>query len=350
MREVAILGAGIGAQHLDGFLAVPDRFRVRWICDLDAARARPLCERSGARFTTDMAQVLADPAVAVVDVCLPPDLHFAACSAALEAGKQVICEKPLVPSLAQADRLAEIAARTGRQVFPVFQYRYGPGTAQLRALIAAGLAGRPLVATLETHWHRPAEYYAVPWRGTWAGERGGAILGHAIHIHDLLAWLLGPVAEVHAMLATRVNAIEVEDCAALAIRLESGALATSSVTLGAATDTSRLRLAFEHLTVESGLNPYRPAEGQWTFTARAPAEQAAVDAVLAKVTAPLAGYAGLFAAVAAALDGRPGDEVTLADARRSLEFVTAVYHSARTHAPVALPLGPEHPLYSGWTP
>src|SRR5690606_23848314 len=107
--------------------------------------------------------------------------------------------------------------------------------------------------------------------------------------------------------------IEVEDCAALAIRMQSGALVTSSVTLGAADDTSRLRFCFEGLTAESGRLPYRPAEDRWTFTARAPAAQAAIDACLAAVPAVPAGYAGLFAAIGDALDGRPGGEVTLED-------------------------------------
>lgn len=350
MHNVAIVGAGIGAQHLDGFLALPETYRVTHICDLDAARAAPLCTASGAAYAADFKALLADPAVEIIDICLPPKLHFETCAAALEAGKHVICEKPLVASLAEADRLAEIAARTGRQVFPVFQYRYGPGIAQLKALIAAGLAGKPYVATLETHWNRQPDYYAIPWRGTWAGEQGGAILGHAIHIHDLVADILGPVAEVHALLATRVNIIEVEDCAALSLRMESGALVTSSVTLGAATDTSRLRFVFEGFTAESARNPYRPAEGEWTFAARAPTSQAAIEAALADVQPVAPGYAGLFAAAAEALAGRPGAEVTLTDARRSLEFVTAVYAASRSGAPVALPLGPDHPLYGGWMP
>jgi predicted dehydrogenase len=57
----------------------------------------------------------------------------------------------------------------------------------------------------------------VPWRGTWAGEAGGAILGHAIHAHDLLCRYFGPVAQVQARLATRVNEIETEDCAAVSM-------------------------------------------------------------------------------------------------------------------------------------
>ncbi len=350
-RRIAIVGAGIGAQHLAGFWQLRDRFTVACVCDLDDTRAQALAvQYEGVGVTPDLAGVLADPAIDIVDICLPPHLHFRACMDAMEAGKDVICEKPLVPSLKEADALAVRAAETGRQIFPVFQYRYGLGTAQLAALTAAGLAGRCHAGSLETHWDRDAAYYAVDWRGTWAGESGGALLGHAIHIHDILTGILGPVARVHAELATRVNDIEVEDCAALAIRMAEGAVVTSSVTLGAAGNTSRLCLMFEGFTVESDHAPYAPALAGWSFTARAPRTQGQIDAVLASVAAPKLGYAGLFEAVADALDGRPGREVTLADARRSLEFVTACYASAREGRPVALPLGPDHPLYGSWLP
>ncbi|WP_240610995.1 Gfo/Idh/MocA family protein [Oceaniglobus ichthyenteri] len=351
IRSVSIIGAGIGAQHLLGYGALPDRYQIHSICDLDAERGGALARtHPDVTYGNDYNAILADPKVDVVDICLPPHLHFSAILAALEAGKIVVCEKPLVASLAEADQLADKVAQTGGIVSPVFQYRYGLGTAQLLALIEAGLAGRCYAGTLETHWNREKPYYDIPWRGTWAGERGGALLGHAIHIHDLLAWLIGPVAQVFADTATRVNDIEVEDCAALSIRMECGALITSSVTLGAADDTSRMRLLFEGFTVESDHAPYSLAEKSWRFTARAPTTQTQIDAVLAQVSEAKTGFAGMFEALADTLDGQGGRDVTLQDGRRSLEFVTAVYASARSNLPVALPLARDHPLYGGWVP
>lgn len=350
-RRVCILGAGIGAQHLEGYLALPDRFCVTHICDLDTARAAKLADPHGIPVTSDLPAMLADPEIDVIDNCLPPHLHFQVCMEALEAGKAVICEKPLVPSLREADALAEKLAQTKGFLSPVFQYRFGLGTAQLQALIDAGLAGRCYAGSLETHWDRPATYYSAnDWRGTWAGESGGALLGHAIHIHDLLPAILGPVAQVFADVGTRVNEIEVEDCAALSVRMKSGALITSSVTLGCAENISRMRLMFEGFTVESDHAPYSLATQAWRFVARAPTNQDQIDDVLAEVTEAKSGYAGMFEAVADAMDGAGGREVTLTDARRSIEFVTACYHSARVNAPVQLPLGADHPLYGSWLP
>ena len=350
MHNVSIVGAGIGAEHARSYAALPDLFQVAEICDLDETRAAPLAKELGARYTADLEQVLANPQIDIVDICLPPHLHYQSCLDALEAGKTVVCEKPLVSSLEEADALAAKSAETGRRIFPVFQYRYGLGSAQLFALMKAGLAGNCYAGSLETHWDRSADYYAVDWRGTWAGEQGGAILGHAIHIHDLLTAFLGPVQKIYAETATRVNKIEVEDCAALAITMASGAVVTSSVTLGTAGNISRLRLMFEGFTVESDQSPYAPAKAGWTFAARAPTKQREIDAVLSNVGAVEAGYTGMFRAMAEALGGNVGREVTLEDGRRSLEFVTAVYASARSGGAVTLPLGVEHPLYSGWVP
>lgn len=348
--NVCVVGAGIGAAHLRGYAELPDRFSIHSVCDIDEARGRALAAEFGAGFTADLTAVLEDSAIDLVDICLPPHMHLGACLAALDAGKKVICEKPLVASLKEADQLADKLRETSGFLSPVFQYRFGLGTAQLRALIDAGLAGKAYAGTLETHWDRPASYYEVDWRGTWAGERGGAILGHAIHIHDLLPSMIGPVASVYAELATRVNDIEVEDCAALSVRMANGALITSSVTLGAADNTSRMRLMFEGFTVESDHAPYSPAEKAWHFVARAPTSQREIDEVLARVGAVKTGYAGMFEAVADALAGDSSDVVSLEDGRRSLEFVTAAYASARSGKAVNLPLDADHPLYESWLP
>jgi len=350
MIGVAIVGAGIGAEHLKGYLALPERFSVKAICDLDVERARTVANGTSIHVTADLDEVLADPSIQLIDVCLPPHLHFPITLKAHAAGKDVVCEKPLVRSLEEANALLESVKTTGRSIFPVFQYRFGPAMRQLRALIDAGLAGKSYVASSEVHWNRGKGYYDIPWRGTWKGECGGAILGHAIHAHDLICYVLGPVEEVFTMADTRVNTIETEDCAALSFRMKNGALATSSVTLGAAEDTSRLRFCFEGFTAESGSLPYRPAEDKWRFIARAPTTQAQIDAVLATVGDGENGFTGFVEAIADAMEGRGGKEVTVTDGLQSIELVTAIYRSAREGKPVRLAEAAEGQWIKGWAP
>jgi len=179
MIRVAILGAGIGAEHLAGYRALPDLFEVAVICDLDAVRAQSIAGEI--RVSTDSDAVLHDPQIDLIDICLPPHLHVPISLKALAAGKHVICEKPLATSLADIDQLERAEGASKGTLFPVFQYRFGRAMDQLVALQSAGLLGQPHMASLETHWARDAAYYAVPWRGTWAGECGGRLCRAQFH-------------------------------------------------------------------------------------------------------------------------------------------------------------------------
>jgi predicted dehydrogenase len=351
MIKVAILGAGIGAEHLAGYRNLPGDYNVVVMCDLDAARAKAATENDPSiKIISDIEAVMADPDIDLIDICLPPHLHVPIALQALSVGKHVICEKPIARSLAEIDQLEDALSKTDARIFPVFQYRFGLGFEQVQAVLNSGLAGKPLVATAETHWNRLPSYYEIAWRGTWAGEAGGALLSHAIHAHDLISFVLGPVSALHAFTDTRVNEIETEDCASISMKMQNGALVTSSVTLGAAQDTSRFRFCFENLTIESGLLPYTPSDGRWIFTARGDANQEEIDAVIANVEAPLSGFSGFLKAISDAVGGNAEKEVSFADGRRSIEFVTAVYLSAREGRLVNLPISENEKLYAGWSP
>ena len=131
MIRVAIIGAGIGQAHLKAYLALPDLYTVVTICDLDARRAQDIIDaEAGDRVSipvaTDLSDVLSSSDIDLIDICLPPHLHFSVASDALKAGKHVVCEKPMVPSLREADALIDIAHRSKCLLSPVFQYRYGP--------------------------------------------------------------------------------------------------------------------------------------------------------------------------------------------------------------------------------
>lgn len=350
MIRVAILGAGIGREHLAAYHALPAQFEVCHIVDRDLARIEEIRGDASFAACADVAEVLQNPSVDLIDICLPPNLHKDTCLAALKAGKHVICEKPLATSLEDVDQIIAAAKDADRKVFPVFQYRYGPALAQFQTLLDSGKCGRPLVASLETHWNRGRDYYAVPWRGTWQGEQGGAVLCHAIHNHDLLTRFFGPLAQVSAMTTTRVNPIQTEDCAAISFQFESGALATSSITLGAATDESRMRFVFENVTAESARAPYAPGSEPWTFTARGALSQPDLEEILKGTYSVYVGFEGFFDDIAKHLSGQENNAVMLEDGRRSIELVSAIYHASRTQRPVALPLGEDFPLYASWQP
>jgi len=351
-RTVAVVGAGIGRSHiLEGYVTNPDKFRLLAVCDLDETKLTALADEFAAeRRTTKFDDLLAMDDLDIIDVCTPPMVHYPMIVAALRAGKHVICEKPLVGSLKAMDEIMAVEKTAKGRLMPIFQYRFGNGIEQAKAIIDAGLAGTPYVGTVETLWRREAPYYAVPWRGKWQTELGGVLMGHAIHPHDMFVYLMGPLKSLFGRVATRVNPIEVEDCISASVELESGALGSFTATLGSADEITRIRLAFENVTFESDHSPYNPGAALWKILPRNDATKAAIAALL-KDWAPVGPrFETQMARFAEALDNGGPLPVTTADSRRALEMVTAFYYSSRTRQEVAFPIGPDHPNYQSWLP
>lgn len=361
--RAAIVGCGwVADSHAeDGFLALPDAFELVLACDIDASRAEAFGARHGiAERVTSFEAVLARPDIDVVAICTPPSLHFAMTMAALDVGKHVICEKPFVASLDQCDRIIARQATSTARVMPIFQYRFGTGVKRVKHVIDQGLAGRGFVHAIETAWKRGPDYYDVAWRGKFATELGGVLLTQSIHMHDMMMYLVGPAVSVSGLRSTRVNPIEVEDCAVASLRLAEGALVSLTATLGSQRQITRMRFCFENVTFEidtgrqgdggSG-SAGRPGDPEWLMIPKTPeigaAIQAAMDSVIPD-TAPR--FARQFKLFHDALTTGGPFPVTLEDARRSLELITAIFHSDATGAVVALPIGPEHPRYHGWVP
>ncbi|HYZ39496.1 MAG TPA: Gfo/Idh/MocA family oxidoreductase [Stellaceae bacterium] len=347
---VGVVGCGIGRSHIaEGYRKHPDKFRVIAICDIDEARRMRLADAFAIpRRAASFDELLRMADVDVVDLCTPPGLHCEQVLAALEAGKEVVCEKPLACSLAEIDRMIAAERQARGRILPVYQYRFGNGVQKAKRIIDAGIARKPYLATVETAWKRGSDYYATEWRGRRDGARGGVMLSQAIHAHDLLTWLLGPVASVFARTATRVNPVEVEDCAVASLVMANGALAALSATLGSQKEISWLRLSFENVTFESAQTPYAPGDDPWQIVPASSEMAARIEAALAGHRFVPSGFEGLTGAYYEALASGSALPITTEDARRSLEIITALYHSAETGAAVALPIAREHPKYAGW--
>jgi len=348
--RVAVVGLGIGRMHVLAFKELRAHYQVVAVCDVDGERATEVAGwLRGVRAVTDPAEIWTAADIDVVAICTPPAQHRLQVEAALRGGKDVICEKPLVASVREVEELAAIAAETGRTVMPVFQYRFGNGLQRLKALVDQGVAGRPYVANIDLSWRRGADYYAAPWRGRWDTELGGVLLGHAMHLLDMAVLVLGQPAAVWARVATLVNDIETDDSAAITLRWADGSLATLSATLGSTVEISRHRFTFEHLTAESGTDPYTNSFDPWEFTA-APGHEDRVADALATYLPGAQDYIGQFERYAIARAAGEDPPVTLDDARLMLEMVTALYVSSREDREVTLPLAADDPALGGWAP
>jgi predicted dehydrogenase len=349
-KRVAIVGLGIGRAHLEeGYSQLKDLYEVTVLCDLDQARLDEVGDTFGvAKRIKDFDALLQMDDVDIIDICTPPSLHLQQSLKALAAGKHVICEKPLVGSLKDCDALAEALKTSKGTLMPIFQYRWGTGFQKAKYLVDHGLTGKAFVASCETHWTRAADYYAIQWRGKLKIELGGVLLSQAIHLHDMMCALMGKPERVYVETATRVNDIEVEDCAVATLKMDSGALVTLNCTLGSKQEISRLKACFEHVTITSHFEPYAPGNDPWQFDYADTPEGQAIKAALEKVPAVFSRFKGQMISYHAALNGQAPWPVSLDDARQSLELITAFYDSAATHHPVTLPIKNDHMLYDDW--
>ena len=351
MIRVGIVGCGVGRLHAVEFKKLPAQFQVTAVCDIEPAKAQALAAEQGIpRVVADISEMCRLDDVDVIDICTPSYLHYEQTLQALAAEKHVICEKPVAGSLREVDELIAAEARSGKRVMPVFQYRFGNGLQKLRLLVDEGVTGRAYVSTVETLWRRRPEYYAVPWRGKWKTELGGPLVTLAIHAHDGLYFILGPARSVFARTATMVNPIETEDCVSASLEMADGSLCSLSVTTGSAKEITRHRFCFSAMVAESNPQPYVNTHDPWTFAGDTPEAERKIQETLARFAVLPEGFVGQFYRYHQALQAGAALPVTLADARASLELVTAIYTSAQTGRPVDLPLGPDHPRYAGWQP
>jgi predicted dehydrogenase len=179
---------------------------------------------------------------------------------------------------------------------------------------------------------------------------GGPLVTLAVHAHDVLTYILGPTKRVMAHTKTLVNPIETEDTVSASLEMADGSLASLSVTTGSSKQISRHRFCFSNLTAESNHEPYRNTADPWTFTGDSPEIEKQIEETLSNFVPRPDGFAGQFYSFHQALQNDTEFPVTLADARASLELITAIYHSAETGQVVELPIGKDHPKYANYRP
>jgi predicted dehydrogenase len=202
------------------------RARLVGVAGLPLETAEELAGRhEGCYATTDYQQLLDDPEIAYVTVATPDNVHFAICSAAIAAGKDVFVEKPLTTSLAEADQLIAQADAAGRIVMTCFNHRWIPAYAEAHARISAGEIGTPRMA----YARKNDRIYVPTGMLSWAADTTCAwfLSSHDI---DLVNWFMGerPVT-AYAAAAKGVlsgRGIDTLDSVQALVRYANGGFAT----------------------------------------------------------------------------------------------------------------------------
>lgn len=255
MREIGVglIGTGfMGKTHALAFRAakavlgdVPAA-RLELLCDRPADKAREMADQFGfARATDDWRMLVGDPAVDVVSITTPNQLHREIAVAAINAGKHVYCEKPMGLTLKEAETMAEAAARAGVKTMVGYNYIKNPAFLHARRLIEEGAIGRP------AHFRGfvDEDYQADPdlawtWRARIAEAGLGALGDLGCHLVSMAYGLMGPieslVADMQTIHETRPlpdgsghAPVENEDTASVLVRFSSGAHGTLCVSRSA---------------------------------------------------------------------------------------------------------------------
>jgi predicted dehydrogenase len=351
MRTAIVGTGGIARAHAAAIGEVGADLELVAAVDVDPARLSDFQETYGVSHAyTDLNAMLEREHPDVVQICSPPRLHPDQCIAALEAGAWVLCEKPLAGSLADLDRIDAAERRTGRYVSSVAQWRFGSGGQHVRHLLQSRAMGNVLVGVCNTLWYRPEAYYAVPWRGRWETELGGASISLAIHIQDLLLYLLGDWTELYATMATVDRNIDDENVSMALVRFDNGAHVSITNSAVSPRQESYLRLDCSRGTVELA-TLYGYTNAGWRFSL--PPDPSAADlAALEQWRAlPPERPTSQGAQLAAMLEDMAANRRPLVsgpEVRRTIEFVLSIYKSAVTRAPVHRgSITREDPFYYG---
>jgi predicted dehydrogenase len=347
-RAVLVGTGGIGDAHVNAVNATAGRVQLVAACDIDATRARAFCERQKIpAFHTDYATMLAVEKPDIVLIAAPPGLHADMSIAAMEAGAWALCEKPLCASLAEFDRIEAAEKRTGRRTACVFQMRFASSNVHIRRLLGEGVFGRPLLAVCNTLWFRDAAYYAVPWRGKWSTELGGPTMSQGIHSMDHLLHLLGDWTEVRAVADTLYHQIEVEDVSMALVKFANGSRASIINSTLCPRQETYIRLDCERATLEL-THLYAYTKENWKLTPADPATGAAMQAAWNNFPPDVGSTHGAqLNALLADLEAGTVPLTSGAEARRTLEFLTALYKSAYTGTTVTRgSIQPGDPFYT----
>jgi predicted dehydrogenase len=198
--RVAIVGCGvIGRRRAAAAVGTGDVVLVA--VDADEACARALAGEVGGRPATDWRDVVGDAEIDAV-VVATPNKHGAEIAAALlEAGKHVLCEKPLGRTAAEAARAVASARSRGRVLKVGFNHRHHPALSRAHELGSAGAIG-PLLGIRAVYGHGGRPGYDREWRGDAELAGGGEMLDQGVHIVDLCRWFLGDFERVFGTVAT----------------------------------------------------------------------------------------------------------------------------------------------------
>lgn len=342
--KYAIIGCGrISPNHIAA--AVENKLDIVAICDLDKFKMDhtiSMFNLPNVKKYVNYKEMLANETLELVAICTESGKHGEIALDCIEAGSNLIIEKPIALSLEEADKIIANAREKGLKVSACHQNRFNKSIQKMREALEAGRFGRLLYGTAHVRWNREEHYYKqASWRGTWEQD-GGALMNQCIHNIDLLRWMMGnDIVEVVGMTDNlKHDFIETEDLGMALIKFANGSygIVEGTTNIYPKNLEETLYIFGEKGTVKAGGKSVNLIE-EWQFADM----NESLDEVKLKYqeNPPNVygfGHNPLYADVIEAIHENREPYVTAEDGRRALELVLAIYRSAAEGINIKLPL------------
>lgn len=342
----ALIGCGrISTNHMKA--AVNNELEIVAVCDIIPEKMQEILEKhdlssdESIRRYTDYKEMLENERPELISIATESGNHAEIALYCIEKGINVIIEKPMAMSIADADAIIAAAEKNNVKVSACHQNRFNVAVQELRKAIEAGRFGRLSHGSIHVRWNRDHGYYdQAGWRGTWAQD-GGALMNQCIHGIDLLRWMMGDeIEEIYGATRQRFHDyLQAEDVGVAVIQFKNGAVGTIEGTTNVYPKNleETLYVFGEKGTVKIGGTSTNNID-VWDFADETDEDNQ--NKGLKEQTSNVYGngHTSLFADV---IDAIKNDRKPYVDAyagRNALEVVLSIYKSQKTGQPVMMPL------------
>lgn len=352
MLNVAIIGSGnISRMHIEAYLGFPERCRITHLVDIYPDKAEQKKEAygiSGATVSASHKDILDAQDIDLVSICTPPYCHAEIAIDFLNAGKNVIVEKPMAASLEECDAMIAAAEKSGKIFSVIAQNRFRDPIMNLKTVLDSGKIGKIVHAQIDSFWWRGHCYYDLWWRGTWEKEGGGCTLNHAVHHIDMLGWMMGLPSKVSAMITnTSHDNAEVEDLSVAVMQYGGGTLAQVTSSVVHHGEEQQLIFQGEKARVSAPWKAYASVSKSNGFPERNNELETELNEYYESLpTLEHIAHTGQIDNVLTAIE--TGGEVLIKgkDGRLTIELITAIFKAGTEQRTIDLPIQKDDPFYT----
>ncbi len=342
--KYALIGCGrIAKNHVAAAISNSQEIEIAALCDTMPEHAQRYIDEYGLKcpIYTDYRKLLEEIRPDFVAIATESGKHAAIALDCIKAGANVLIEKPIALSVADAQAILDAAKAAGVTVGVCHQNRFNRAVQKLRSAIEEGRFGRIYNIAAVVRWNRDEGYYKqAPWRGTWAQD-GGCLMNQCIHNIDLLRWVGG---EVESVTGTTKNFqhpyIEAEDFGTAIVRFKNGIIGTIEGTVNAYPHNleETLTVLGERGTVRLGGKSVNTIE-VWEFAGQGDT-LADIQEEFSETPPNIYGFghSPLYADFIHAVQKKCAPYITASDGKQAMDIVLAIYQSSMTGNAVSFPL------------